>query len=46
MSKKEKEEVNIDRSVTNYERQSYGRITEIRYGGTRVEKWGEDVREG
>jgi hypothetical protein len=36
MSKKEKEEVNIDRSVTNYERQFYGRNAEIIYCGGRM----------
>jgi hypothetical protein len=45
MSKKQEEEVNIDRSVTNYERQFYGRNTEIIYCGTRVGRWGEDVRD-
>jgi hypothetical protein len=45
MSKKQEEEVNIDRSVTNYGRQFYSRNMEISYSRTRVGRWVEDVRD-
>jgi hypothetical protein len=40
-----KEELNNVRRITNYKREYYGRITEIMYGRTKVERWGEDVRD-
>jgi hypothetical protein len=44
-SKKNEKEVNNDRRVNNYVRRYYDRNVEVVYGGTRVERWREKVRD-